>query len=188
MAYITLAERPQGLLSRFGFWYSRRRVGTVMDPIRAAAGHAGVLLAMGAIEWAAEWSWKRLDPRLRMVALQVASEQVGCSWCIDFGRWESAQHYADLRLPRGPAKGSVAELDEQERLVAEYAEAATTTPGSVSQNLVDRLRQTLGDAEIVELGAWVALENYRSRFNSAMGLTSQGFSQSCEVPASSGSS
>jgi len=29
----------------------------------------------------------------------------------------------------------------------------------------------------------IAVENQRSRFNSALGLTSQGFSDRCEVPA-----
>lgn len=40
----------------------------------------------------------------------------------------------------------------------------------------------LSDAEFVELAAWVALENFRSRFNAGLGLRSQGFSDSCEIP------
>ena len=31
----------------------------------------------------------------------------------------------------------------------------------------------------------VAVENVRSRFNSALGLTSQGFKDRCEIPAAS---
>ena len=31
------------------------------------------------------------------------------------------------------------------------------------------------------MAAWVALENYRSRFNAGLGLKSQGFSDSCRV-------
>lgn len=46
-----------------------------------------------------------------------------------------------------------------------------------------RLRAHFSDAEIVELAGWVALENYRSRFNAGLGLRSQGFSDSCKVPA-----
>ena len=30
--------------------------------------------------------------------------------------------------------------------------------------------------------AWVALENFRSRFNAGLGLRSQGFSDNCEIP------
>jgi len=44
------------------------------------------------------------------------------------------------------------------------------------------LRRSFSDAEIVELAAWVALENFRSRFNAGLGLRSQGFAEKCEVP------
>ena len=40
----------------------------------------------------------------------------------------------------------------------------------------------LSDAEFVELAAWVALENFRSRFNAGLGLRSQGFSDNCDSP------
>ncbi len=40
----------------------------------------------------------------------------------------------------------------------------------------------LSDAEFVELAAWVALENLRSRFNAGLGLRSQGFSDTCKIP------
>ncbi|HXW35652.1 MAG TPA: hypothetical protein VEJ87_13820, partial [Acidimicrobiales bacterium] len=68
------------------------------------------------------------------------------------------------------------------RVVLEYAEAATATPVRISDELVERLHAHFDDAEIVELAAWVALENYRSRFNAGLGLKSQGFSDRCEVP------
>jgi alkylhydroperoxidase family enzyme len=40
------------------------------------------------------------------------------------------------------------------------------------------------DAQIVELAAWVSLENCRSRFNAWLGLQSRGFSDACQVPSS----
>jgi hypothetical protein len=41
----------------------------------------------------------------------------------------------------------------------------------------------LSEAELVELTAIVAVENLRSRINSALGLTAQGFKDRCEIPA-----
>ena len=64
----------------------------------------------------------------------------------------------------------------------EYAEVATSCPAEVSDELAARVRAHLSDAEFVELAAWVALENFRSRFNAGLGLRSQGFSDSCESP------
>ena len=63
---------------------------------------------------------------------------------------------------------------EVERLVLEYAEAMSATPPAVTDDLVADLRQHLDDDQLVEL-TMIAVENQRSRFNSALGLTSQGF-------------
>ena len=48
--------------------------------------------------------------------------------------------------------------------------------------MVASLRDRLGDAAVVELTMMVAIENQRSRFNAAMGLASQGYSEVCELP------
>ena len=73
-------------------------------------------------------------------------------------------------------------FDERERVVLEYAETATGSPAEVSEGLAARIRAFLSDPEFVELAAWVALENFRSRFNAGLGLRSQGFSADCEIP------
>ena len=62
-----------------------------------------------------------------------------------------------------------------------YAEAMTATPPTVSDDMVSELVEDLGVQAVVELTMMVAVENQRSRFNSAMGLTSQGFSDRCEI-------
>ena len=59
----------------------------------------------------------------------------------------------------------------------------STTPPGVTDGMVAALRRDLGDAALVELTTMVAVENSRSRFNAAMGLTSQGFRDRCELPA-----
>jgi alkylhydroperoxidase family enzyme len=59
--------------------------------------------------------------------------------------------------------------------------AATATPVALDDELIQRLHRHLSEPEIVELAAWVALENLRSRFNAGLGLRSQGFSDRCEV-------
>jgi alkylhydroperoxidase family enzyme len=148
----------------------------------AASHHAGVLMAMGAVETAAERGWKRLDPHLRWLAVQGAAGDIGCSWCTDFGYYEGMQQGVDPRKVRDVARfGDSDAYDDTERVVLAYAAAATTTPVVVSDALVERLHKHLSEPEIVELAAWVALENFRSRFNAGLGLRSQGFSDSCEA-------
>jgi hypothetical protein len=69
-----------------------------------------------------------------------------------------------------------------ERSVMEYAEAMTETPPTVDDELFRRLQVHFDEAQLVELTAIICLENVRSRFNTAVGLTGQGFKDRCEVP------
>jgi alkylhydroperoxidase family enzyme len=68
-----------------------------------------------------------------------------------------------------------------ERDVLEYAEAMTATPPTVDDWMVEKLTDRLGVEAVVELTMIIAIENQRSRFNSAMGLASQGYSDRCEL-------
>ena len=68
---------------------------------------------------------------------------------------------------------------EAERLALEYAERITYTDRKVDDALVDQLKQHYTEAQIVELTAAIAMENFRSKFNPALGIEAQGF---CMVP------
>ena len=54
---------------------------------------------------------------------------------------------------------------EAERAALELAEAQTVLPVDVSDELFERLRRHYDEAQLVELAATAALENYRARFN-----------------------
>jgi len=72
-------------------------------------------------------------------------------------------------------------FSDTERAALEYAEAMTITGERVSDELFARLRSLFDEAQIVELTAAVALENFRSKFNVPLGIESQGF---CVLPKS----
>ena len=183
MANVELVEHPQKVFPRIANAYGRRRMGRDVEPVQAAAHHSGVLFASGLVEGAAQMGWKKLDPHLARLAEQAAAATIGCSWCIDYGYYESLQRGQDPAKVRDVQTWRQSDVySEKERAVLEYAEAASSTPVEVSDELVARLHEHFGDDEIVELAAWVALENYRSRFNAGLGLKSQGFSDNCRVP------
>jgi len=184
MAYVALIEKPKGLIPRLAFRYSRRRFGRDVEPAAVCAHHSGVLVAVGLLETAVEKGWHKLDAHLAMLAIQAVSGAVGCSWCIDYGYYELQHHGVDPAKVRDVPRWRDSDVfDAKERAVLEYAEAVSATPANPSEELMDRLNGYFSDAEIVELAAWVALENYRSRFNAGLGLHSQGFSDQCQVPA-----
>ena len=66
-------------------------------------------------------------------------------------------------------------FSEVERAALEYAEAMTITGHRVSDELFARLRSLFDEAQVVELTAAVALENFRSKFNVPLGIEAQGF-------------
>jgi len=87
---------------------------------------------------------------------------------------------AQLReLPRYQASAAFAPL---EKLVLDYAVAMTNTPVEVPDALFARLREHFADAELVELTAAIAWENYRARFDHAFGIGAQGFSEGAYCP------
>lgn len=171
-----------GPFARFALWASRRLYGKVLDPVRVALHHRPVLMGTLVLEAAAS-RWKKLPPTLNALAVMVVAREIGCSWCMDFGYWESHHRSIDPTKLQAVSRWRTSEVfTPLERAVMEYAVAATQTPPTVTDELVARLREDLSDAQVVELAALVSLENYRSRTNAALGLTSQGFKDDCDVP------
>ena len=74
-----------------------------------------------------------------------------------------------------PAWRESPRFSEMERVALEYAEAMTITGQRVGDELFARLRALFDEAQIVELTAAVALENFRSKFNVPLQVEAQGF-------------
>jgi alkylhydroperoxidase family enzyme len=72
-----------------------------------------------------------------------------------------------------------------ERLVLDLAVAMARTPADVPHDLFVRLREHFDGAQLVELAAAIAWENYRARFNRVFGVQPAGFSTAgafCALP------
>lgn len=67
-----------------------------------------------------------------------------------------------------------------ERVALEYAERITYTDQQVDDALFAEVKRHFTEAQIVELTAAIAMENFRSKFNPPLGIEAQGF---CLVPA-----
>ena len=175
-------DDPHGLFGRLVAWYARRTYGDVPDNGLALLHNVPVLKAVLGFERRVD-KWDRLDPDLKMLAQVASAAVIGCSWCLDFGYF--AAHSKGLRVdklkevPRWRESGVFTPV---ERRVLEYAEAMSVTPLTVTDAMADALRVDVGVDGFVELTMMVAVENERSRFNSALGLTSQGFADRCELP------
>ena len=82
---------------------------------------------------------------------------------------------SEAKIAEVAAAATSALFGEDEKAAIEYAEAMTVTDQRVSDQLFARVRAHFGEAQVVELTAAVALENFRSKFNVALGIEAQGF-------------
>lgn len=162
-------------------WYTRRSFGAVMEPALGMAHNRKVLTSSLKFQRSAE-HWDAVDSSLKHLATLAAAATVGCSWCLDFGYWVSHTKGVDpAKLEAITAWRTSDAYTDLERRVIEYSEAMSTTPLTVTDEMVAGLREELSDAALVELTAVIALENTYSRSNAALGFTSQGFKDQCDL-------
>jgi alkylhydroperoxidase family enzyme len=180
-ARVPLVEGQPGLFAHAMEWYARRTYGDVPDPGLAMLHNRKVLTTVLRFEMRVA-KWDRLDPDLKVLAQMASAAQIGCSWCMDYGYWAAHTEGRDTsKLGEVPRWRESSVFTPLERRVLEYTEAVTATPPEVTDEMTEALRADLGDDGLVELTMMVAVENQRSRFNHALGLTSQGFKDHCEV-------
>jgi len=166
-------ELSEGMIKQFG---------AVPEPIQATWHNPKV--AQANLDYGAKAAtWDAAEESLKSFAHMAVAAQVGCSWCLDVGYFQAQHQDLDLdkasQVPRWRESEVFTPL---ERDVLEYAEAMTNTPPSVTDELSAGLLDRLGPAALVELTAFIAFANLATRNNTALGITSQGFSASCEVP------
>lgn len=162
--------------------FARKMVGEVPDGAYVYFHNKPVLKAVLGFEGKVE-KWDALDPTLKSYAQLASAAAIGCSWCLDFGYFKARNDRLDLaKISQVPVWRESDVFTELERDVLEYAEAMSATPPTVTDWMVEKLVDQLGAPAVVELTQMIALENMRSRFNSAAGLSSQGFSDVCEIP------
>lgn len=161
---------------------SRRMLGQVPDNLYVLWHHRPALWAMLGLERRVA-RFDRLEANLKSYAQLAAAAQIGCTWCVDFGYYLAHNDGLDLATLREvPRWRTSSAFTDVERAVLDYTEAMTSTPPTVTDEMVDGLVGALGVPAVVELTEMVAIENQRARFNAAMGLAAQGFAASCDLP------
>lgn len=159
-----------------------KQLGAVPEPVEV--GWHSPKVATSNLEFGAKvGAWDAVDASLKSFAHMAVATQVGCSWCLDVGYFQAQNENLDLakasQVPRWRESEVFTPL---ERDVLEYAEAMTNTPPTVTDELHGSLLDRLGPAAMVELTAYIAFVNMATRNNTANGITSQGFSDACEIP------
>ncbi|RHW26594.1 carboxymuconolactone decarboxylase family protein [Nocardioides immobilis] len=124
--------------------------------------------------------WDACDEALKTFAHMAVASYIGCTWCLDFNYFEAHNKNLDMDKAREVPRWRESDVfTPLEREVMGYAEAMSQTPVSVTDEMVQSLRQQLGDAAMVELTAVIAFANFTTRPNVALGIESDGFAAAC---------
>ena len=177
-------EEKSGPMVRAAQWYSKLKYGREITTTPVIAHSKPTMIGWGALEWWHEHA-HRVDERLKDLAATKVATRVGCEFCIDIGSALGRQAGVTERQLRDFHQFRTSpEFSAEERLVMEYAEELTSEPVQVPDELFARLREHFDEAQIVELTAAIAIENFRSRFNNALDVAPAGFSEGlyCPVP------
>ncbi|MDN5894236.1 MAG: carboxymuconolactone decarboxylase family protein [Nocardioides sp.] len=170
-----------GLHGRVLSAYAKRVYGEVPDFAHVLLHHKPLTRATVSFEGKVA-KFHALDANLKSYAVMATSSMIGCSWCMDFGYFLAHNEgLEEEKVRQVPVWRDSDVFTPLERGVMEYAEAMTATPPEVTDEMVSDLHRQLGPEATVELTAMISLENMRSRTNSAMGLASQGYADSCEL-------
>ena len=174
-------DEPTTMFDKAVAWDRRKNYGDVLDNALALMHNRKVLKALFGFEKKVA-KWDSLDPDLKVLAQAASASVIGCSWCMDFGYFAAHSQGLDTsKLAHIPSWRESDAFTPQERRVLEYAEAMSVTPPEVTDEMAEALRTDLGNEAFIELTMMVAVENERSRMNSALGLTSQGFKDQCQL-------
>jgi AhpD family alkylhydroperoxidase len=157
-------------------------------PIAVSAHRPGLLAGYGTFELATERT-HTVDERLKELAVLKAAQLAGCEWCLDFGSAiVRAQGVSDDEMRALIDYRASDLLSDDDKLVLDYATGMSRTPVDVPDELFERLRARFNEEQLVELTSVIALENYRARFNWALGIGGEGFSEGayCVPPQGNG--
>ena len=152
--------------------------GKLPEPFELMA-HTPVLMhGYGGLETALMRSGKAPD-HLKALAELKASAICGCEWCMDFGSWLAKEKtkVTDEQLRELARFRDSDAFDADEKLVLEYAEGISRTPTDVPDEVFARMRERFDEGQIVEITWAAAIENMRARFNWALGIESQDYTE-----------
>jgi len=157
----------------------KKTLGQVPSSLGVYWHNQKVLMTMGGLGGKLK-KWDACDEGLKTFAHMAVASYIGCTWCLDFNYFEAHNKNLDMdkarEVPRWRESNAFTPL---ERDVMEYAEAMSQTPVTVTDEMVARLREQLGDAALVELTAVIAFANFTTRPNVALGIESDGFAAAC---------
>jgi uncharacterized peroxidase-related enzyme len=163
------------------YWNQQRKYGQVLKPGLLWGRSPWVFMGVAVLYGMLERRRSPLSPVLRSLVTVRVSQINWCRFCVDINSATLARRAGSMAKVEALEQWRESGLfDEREQVALEYAEAMTYTDRQVTDELMQRLKQSFADDAIVELTGVIAFQNMSSKFNSALDVPAQGF---CQLPA-----
>jgi alkylhydroperoxidase family enzyme len=175
------AKEITGLYGALVKTFSKRMFGRVPESLGVMWHNVPVLKASMGFGQKLQ-KWDQCDQTLKSFAHMAVASYIGCSWCLDFNYFMAFNEGLDVDRAREVPRWRESQVfTPLEREVLEYAEAMSSTPPTVTDEMVASLHDQLGPAAVVELTSVIGFANLTTRSNVALGIESEGFAASCDL-------
>lgn len=174
---LTPIESPKGLYMKLAYWLTRKMYGKVITPMKIIYARQPKILGVGQ---KILQSFKKLsiDPGLvELIRYQTAMEN-GCGFCVDISAYHLEKYFSQGKIM---AISNYLDSDlftEKEKSALTYAREMTLYK-QASDETFNKLKETAGERQVVEITYCVAAEAWLNNMNTALGIGSDGF---CRIP------
>jgi AhpD family alkylhydroperoxidase len=174
---LTPIEHPKGVMMRLIYYFTRRKFGKVMTPVKVVTARVPKSARMSyEIAKMMEHGFT-LDNDLQSLLHIHISQLNQCGFCIDIGTAFAIREGSSQEKIRDiPNYRSSSRFTSAERAALVYVEEVTTT-GTSTDKTFHELRTHFSDVHIAEITMLNALENYFNLTNRPLGIESDGFCQ-----------
>jgi AhpD family alkylhydroperoxidase len=162
------------------FWSQRLRYGQELMPGLLWGRSPLVFMCVALLYGALDRRRSPVDPVLRSIVTVRVSQINSCAFCVDINSMTLARRCGSMDKVLALENWRESTLfDARERIALEYAEAMTDSRLGVNERLRTQLLEHFDENAVVELTGLIAFQNLSSKFNSALGVSAQGF---CRLP------
>ena len=171
---------------KIGLYISKKVTRKDLLVPKLLAWYPRVAISSGILESMVAHGGKDLNKRLLKLIRIQASLTVSCPFCIDMNSFKYEQDgisKQELFALAGKFELSDVETFSCQELVAiEYTRHLSQTPIKIPKELVDEVKETFTEREIVILSSTIAQVNYWARLIQGLGAPPEGFSNTCDIP------
>lgn len=164
-------ERPQGIISKLGYWYMKRVFGKVITVSKVIYSRFPSLMFLAKKIQDAENSMP-LGHDLQLLLKTYVATLNGCPFCIDIAQRKALDKGIGLeKIGSVMTFESNGLFSEKEKAALSFAREITQHV-SVSDELYQEVSSLWSDEEIIAISYLTAIENYYNRLIKPLGIES----------------